>query len=101
VLVADDAGLAVGALDVARVHHRHVVGDGPHHGVADEVGEADLAAAGAAQVAVDDLAVDLEQLGRDLAEAGGGGDAEAGLHVGDDAGRAAPRMGSPTTRSRR
>ena len=49
--------------------------DGPHHGVADEVGEAHLAAARAAQVAVDDLAVDLEQLGRDAPEARGRGDA--------------------------
>ena len=46
------------------VHDRHVVGDGPHHRVADEVGEADLAAARAAEVAVDHAAVDLEQLGR-------------------------------------
>ena len=66
-----------------------VVGDGPHDGVADEVGEADLAAPGAAEVAVDDLAVDLEQLGRDVAEAGGGRDGEARLHVRDDAGRRA------------
>ena len=90
-LVADDAGLAVGALDEGGVHHRHVVGDGPHDGVADEVGEADLAAALAAQVAVDDPAVDLEQLGRDLAEAGGRGHVEAPLHVGDDQ-APAPRM---------
>ena len=65
-------------------------------GVADDVGEADLAAPGAAQVAVDDPAVDLEQLGRDVAEAGGGGDAEARLHVLDDAGgdaRGSPRLG--------
>ena len=41
----------------------HAVGDGAHDGVADEVGEADLAAPGAAEVAVDDRAVDLEQLG--------------------------------------
>ena len=42
------------------------------------------------QVAVDDLAVDLEQLGRDAAEAGGRRDLEAGLHVGDDAGARRP-----------
>ena len=89
-LTGEDPGLAVAALDVGAVHGRHGVGDGPHDGVADEVGEADLAAPGATQVAVDDPAVDLEQLGRDLAEAGGGGDAEAGLHVGDDAGGGAP-----------
>ena len=57
-------------VDERVVHHRHGVGDGPHDGVADEVGEADLALPAAAAVAVDDLAVDLEQLGRDVAEAG-------------------------------
>ena len=46
VLVADDPRLAVGALDVAtRSSTGTVVGDGPHDGVADEVGEADLPAA--------------------------------------------------------
>ena len=101
--VAHDAGLAVGALEVRRVHGRDRVGDGADDGVADEVGEADLAAAGAAQVAVDDLAVDLEQLGRDLAERRGRGDREAGLHVGDDAGRrrrAAVRPAPPRSRRR-
>jgi hypothetical protein len=49
---------------------------GAHDRVADEVGEADLAAA-VREVAVDDLAVDLEQLGRHVAEARGGGDVEA------------------------
>ena len=48
VRVADDARLAVGALDVGVVHRRHGVGDGAHDRVADEVGEADLALAGAA-----------------------------------------------------
>ena len=43
VLVADEPRLAVGALDERVVHVRHGVGDGPHDGVADEVGEADLA----------------------------------------------------------
>src|SRR5690606_10091895 len=41
-------------------------------------------------VAVDDAAVDLEQLGGDDSEARGGGDAEARLHVGDDAGAGTP-----------
>jgi hypothetical protein len=55
--------------------HRHVrvmVGDGPHDGVPDDVREADLATAGAAQVPVDDPAVDLEQLCRNIANRGGG-----------------------------
>ena len=87
VLVAHDVGLAVGALGVGRVHHRGGAGDGLDDGVADDVGEADLPGPGAAQVAVDDLAVDLEQLGRDLAERRRRRHREAGLHVGDDAGR--------------
>ena len=87
----DDPGRPVGRFDERGVHDPGVVGDGPHGGVADEVGEADLPAPGAAQVVVDDLAVDLEQLGRDLPEAGGGGDLEAGRHVGGDAGRRAPQ----------
>ena len=86
VLVAHDPGAAVGSLDEGVVHVRDVIGDGPDDGVADEVREADLAATRAAQVAVDDVAVDLEQLGRHLAERGRRRDAEAGLHVGDDAG---------------
>ena len=85
VLVTDHVRLAVGALGVRRVHHRRGFGDGPHDGVADDVGEAHLAAAAATQERVDGLAVDLEQLGRDLTEAGGSGHAEAGFHVGHDA----------------
>src|SRR5690606_6571223 len=46
------------------------------------------------EVAVDDLAVHLEELGGDLAEARRGGDAEAGLHVRDDAGRRAADRGA-------
>ena len=87
--VAHDARLAVVALEVGGVHRRHGVGDRTHDGVADEVGEADLAATRATEVAVDDLAVDLEELGGDVAEARGRGDAEAGLHVLHDAGRGA------------
>ena len=74
-----------------------VVGDGPHDGVADEVGEADLAAAGAAQVAVDDRAVDLEQLGRHLAEAGGRRDSRLASMLATMR-AAAPRSGSPVRR---
>ena len=62
----------------------HGVGDRPHDGVADEVGEADLAHPAAGAVAVDDLAVDLEQLGRDVAEARRRRHGEAALHVGGD-----------------
>ena len=58
------------------------------------MGEADLARAGAREVVVEDLAVDLEQLGGDDAHRGGGGHAEARLHVLDRAGRgAAQRFG--------
>ena len=89
-LVADDPRLAVGVLRVGGVHDRHRVVDRPHHREADEVGEGHLPAAGATEVAVDHPAVDLEELGRDAPEAGGGGDLEAGLHVGDDAGGGAP-----------
>ncbi len=84
VLVVHDARLAVGPLDEGPVHGRHVIGHGADHRVGDEVGEADLAPAGAPEVAVDHLAVDLEQLGRDVAEAGGGRHAQAALHVGHD-----------------
>ena len=91
-VVADQPGLAVGALGVGVAHHRHGVGDGPHHGVADEVGEADLAHPAAAAVAVDDLAVDLEQLRRDVAEARRRRDGEAADHVGGD--RRGRRRGS-------
>src|SRR5690606_16178968 len=90
VLVADDAGLAVLALDEGGGHLGHGVGDGPDDRVADDVGEADLPTPGAFQVAVDDPAVDLEQLGRHVAEARGRRHAEAGLHVGHDAGGGAP-----------
>jgi hypothetical protein len=90
VRVAHDGGLAV-HLGVRGVHDRHV-GQGPDDGVADEVGEAHLPPAGAAEVAVDDPAVDLEELGRDLAEARRRGHAERGLHVdGRPGGRATER----------
>ena len=82
--VADDPRPAVGADEVLVVHRRHGVGDGADDGVADEVGEADLALAAAAAVPVDHLAVDLEQLGGDVAEARRRRDGEALLHVGGD-----------------
>ena len=90
----DEAGLAVGALDERVAHHRHGVGDGPHDGVADEVGEADLAEPAALAVAVDHLAVDLEQLGRDVAEAGRRRHGEAARHVGGDGGAGAADRGA-------
>ena len=83
-VVDDEARLAVGALRGAVPHRRHRIGDRSHDGVADDVGEADLAHAGAGAVAVDHVAVDLEQLGRDVAEAGGRRHGETALHVGGD-----------------
>ena len=80
----DEGGLAV-ALGEAVVHLRHRA-QRLDEGVADEVGEGDLAAAGAGQVVVDDDAVVDEQLGGDGPHARGGGDVERGLHVGDDPG---------------
>ena len=99
-------GLPSASSDVAGVHDRHRLVDRPHDREPDEVGEGHLAAAGAAEVAVDHPPVDLEELGRDAPEAGGGGDLEAGLHVGDDAGgrpadRLADRLGGRRRRRRR
>src|SRR5690606_8668511 len=51
----------------------------------DDVGEADLPPAGAAEVAVDDAAVDLQQLGGHLAVRRGGRELETRLHVRHDA----------------
>ena len=92
VLVPDDPGgpLAVGVGDEGGVHGRH--GDEPlDHGVADQMGEADLAAGGPEELVVDDGAVDLEQLGRHHPHAGGGGDAQRRLHVGHDAAGRTPQ----------
>ena len=84
VVVDDEARLAVGALEERVLHPRHLVGDGADDGVADQVGEADLGEPGALAEPVDHLAVDLEQLGRHVAEAGGGRHVEAALHVRGD-----------------
>ena len=84
VFVLDESWLAVGALEVRVVHRRDGIGDRPHDGVADEMGEAHLALAAARSIAVDHLAVDLEQTGRDVAEAGRRRHREAALHVGGD-----------------
>ena len=93
--------LAVGTGGVAVAHRRHGVGDRPHDGVADDVGEADLALPGARAVAVDDVAVDLEQLGRDVAEAGRRRHRQAALHVGGDRRRGALQDGRRARRRRR
>ena len=84
VCVAHHSRLTVGPLDERRVHDRYGVGDGANDGVSDDVGERDLVLTRTRAVPVDDLAVDLEQLGRNVAEAGGGGDRQAAFHVGDD-----------------
>ena len=89
VVVVDDARLTRLVGEKCGVHHRHGIGDRPHDGVADDVGEADLAAARALQVVGQDRTVDLEQPRRHLAKRGGRGHLQAGLHVGDDAGRGA------------
>ena len=93
-VVDDEPRLAVGAGGVGVAHRRHGVGDRPDDGEPDEVGEADLAQSGPGAIAVDHVAVDLEQLRRDVAEAGGGRHGEAALHVGGDR-RGSPLEGSP------
>src|SRR5918996_4095838 len=63
------------------------------HRVRDEVGEADLAATGSLEVPVEDLPVDLQELGGDLADAGRRGDPQRLLHpLGDDAGGSGKRF---------
>ncbi len=95
VLVMDDPRLArpVDVGHEGRVEGRYVV-QGAHHGVADDVGEADLGAGRPGELIVEDEAVDLEQARRHGADAGRGGDGQAGFHVGDDpGGRTAQRGG--------
>ena len=87
--------LAVGTLDEGVLHRRDLVGDGPHDRVADEVGEADLGLPGAGAEPVDDLAVDLEQLGRDVAEAGGGREPSRLRSMFAAIAAPAPRIGLP------
>ena len=95
-------GLPSSAFDERVAQVRHGVGDGPHDGVADQVGEADLAHAAARAVAVDHLAVDLEQLGRHLSEARRRRHGEAARHVrGDGRGDAADRCARRVGRRRR
>src|SRR5699024_7457188 len=76
---AQDARLAVHFL-VGGVHLGHVP-ERFHHGEADQVGEGDLPAAGPLQVVVQDDPVVHQELGRDRAHTGGGGDLQRGLHV--------------------
>ena len=76
--------LAVGVGDVGGVETR-LCGERPHHGVADQVGEAHLRARCAGQVLVQQRAVDLEELGRDRPDARRGRHPERRLHVGGDA----------------
>ena len=78
----DRDGLAVHFV-VVDVHGGEL-GQRTDDGVADQVREGDLAAAGAGQVGVDDHAVVDQQLRRDGADAGGGGNLQAGDHVGGD-----------------
>ena len=89
VVVAHDAGLAIGTFGEGRVHRGHVIGDGSYGGPGDQVGEAGLAEPVATQVAVDDATVRLEHLGGYVTEAGRRRYAEAGFHVVDDRGRSA------------
>ena len=79
VLGLHDRRLAVDLGEVA-VHHREL-GERLDDGVPDHVREADLAAAGAAQLVVDDDPVVGQQLGRHGAHARGGGHGERGVHV--------------------
>ena len=89
VLVAHDRRVTVGDA-VAGVHRGHLV-ERTKHREADDVGERHLAATGAGQMVVEDLPVDLEQLGRDRAHRRGRRHREALLHVLDDARRGAPQ----------
>ena len=74
-----------------RVAHCRHIAQGLDDGVRDEMGEADLAAAGALEVIVDDAALHLEQLGGYVTHAGGGGNREAQLHIGHDLGGHPPQ----------
>ncbi len=103
VAMAQDArsALAVDVGDECRVHGGHR-GEPFDDRIADQVGEADLAAGGAKELVVDDGPVDLEQLRRHRPHARRRRDREGGLHVGDDpAGRAPQRRGFPVAVGRR
>ena len=81
---------SVGVGDEAGVERGHGL-EGPDDGEADEMGEAHLATRGPGQMLVENGPVDLEELGRDGAHAGGGGDRQRRLHVLDDARRRPPQ----------
>ena len=85
--IAHDPRLAFVVGDEVVVQVRDFTADRSHNGEADQVGEADLAAPNPAQVIVEDLAVDFEQLGGDLAKACCCRDLEARFHIGHDSGR--------------
>ena len=88
----DDVRLAVHFGEVP-VHVRELLGR-LHDRVPEQVGERDLAAAGALEVVVDDDAVVDHQLRRDRAHAGGGRHIQRRRHVLDDGGgRAAKHLG--------
>ena len=87
VVVALQHALAVVTDDVGVLHVRHRIGDCAHDGVPDQVREADLGLAGARAIVVEHLAVDLEQLGRHVAEARRGRHDEGLVHVRGDRGR--------------
>ena len=81
VRVLDQSRLAVVAHHVGVLHRRDRIGDRSDDRPADQVREADLRLPGAGAEPVDDLAVDLEQLGGHVAEAGRRRDGQAGFHV--------------------
>ncbi len=87
VLVVHDGRLTVDDLERG-VHHRDAR-QRLEHRVRDQVGEADLAAADAREMVVEDLPVDLEQLGGNRSHRRGRRDLERGLHVLDDPRRCA------------
>ncbi len=93
VVVAHDVRLPVDDLE-RRVHRRHPR-QRLEHGEGDEVREADLGATGPREVVVQDLPVDLEQLGGDGPNRGGRRDRQRGLHVLDDARRRPPDRDGP------
>ena len=87
VLVSYDDGFAL-VIGERRVEPGEI-GECAEHCERDEVGEADLAGAGACELIVQDLTVDLEQLGRHRAHRCRGGHTQAGFHVLDGARRRA------------
>ena len=83
----NQCGLAVHHL--VHVVHVRVGHDGFHHGVADDVSEGNLAAAGALELLVHHAAVFEHQLGGHVAHGGCGGHFEGNVHVlGDRLGNA-------------